>query len=373
VVLDLGRDANGKRRQKWHAVRGAKRDAQRELARLLNEINVGAYIEPARMAVGDYLDQWLADYAKPKVAPKTYERYKEMIETHIKPALGSYVLPKLAPLHIQAFYSRALLKGRKDGRGGLSAQTVVHFHRVLHRAFDQAVKWQLLARNPTDAVEPPSAHGREMRALDENETALLLRLVEKTRLQMPVMLAVTTGLRRGEILGLRRSNVDLVEGHLTVVQSLEQTKEGLRLKAPKTHRSRRSIPLLAITIDALRSHRAKQAEERLAIGPAYCDQDLVCPGSGGAPWPPGTFSKMFGALVRRSGIRPFRFHDLRHSHASHLLRIGVHPKIVSERLGHSTVGITLNTYSHVLPGMQQDAARLPDAALAVAIRQAKAE
>ena len=236
------------------------------------------------------------------------------------------MLPKLAPLHIQAFYSRALIKGRKDGKGGLSAQTVVHFHRVLHRAFDQAVKWQLLARNPTDAVEPPSAQGREMRALDENETALLLRLVEKTQLQMPVVLAVTTGLRRGEILGLRWSNVDLVEGHLTVVQSLEQTKEGLRLKAPKTNRSRRSIPLLGITLDALRSYRAKQAEERLAIGPAYCDHDLVFPSSGGAPWPPGTFSKTFSALVRRSGMRPFRFHDLRHSHASHLLKLAFIPK-----------------------------------------------
>ena len=369
VVFDLGRDANGKRRQKWHAVPGTRRDAQRELARLLNELNTGAYVEPSRMTVGEFLDRWLTDYAKPKVSPKTYERYQEMIDGHIRPALGSYLLPKLAPLHIQAFYSRALASGRKDGKGGLSAQSVVHFHRLLNKAFAQALKWQLLARNPIQAVEPPKAQRQEMRALDEDETASLLSLLGATRLYMPVMLAVTAGLRRGEILGLRWSNVDLATGTITVVQSLEQTKAGLRFKVPKTHRSRRCIALPTITVETLRSHRVRQAEDRLALGPAYEDHDLVCPRPGGSPWPPDVFSTAFAFFVRRSSIRPFRFHDLRHSHASHLLRAGVHPKIVSERLGHSTVSITLDTYSHILPGMQEDAVRLIDAALTTAIRK----
>ena len=226
----------------------------------------------------------------------------------------------------------------------------MHFHRLLHKALAQAVKWQLLVRNPLDAVEPPRAERREMRALDENETATLLGLLGASRLHMAVMLAVTTGLRRGEILGLRWSNVDLAKGTITVVQSLEQTKEGLRFKSPKTHRSRRSLALPAIAIEALRSHRAKQARERLALGPAYDDHDLVCPRPGGAPWPPDMFSTTFAASVRRSGMKLFRFHDLRHSHASQLLKAGVHPKVVSERLGHAGIGITLDTYSHVLPG-----------------------
>ena len=288
-------------------------------------------------------------------------------------ALGSYLLPKLSPLHIQAFYSRALVEGRKNGKGGLSAQSVVHFHRLLHKAFAQALKWQLLARNPVQAVEPPRAERQEMRALDEDETASLLSLLGESRLYMPVMLAVTTGLRRGEILGLRWTNVDLATGNITVVQSLEQTKEGLRFKTPKTCRSRRSIVLPAITIEALLSHRAKQAEERLALGPAYDDHDLVCPRPGGAPWPPDMFSTSFAAFVRRSRYHSFRFHDLRHSHASHLLRAGVHPKIVSERLGHSAVGITLDTYSHILPGMQEDAVRVLDAALTIAMKKGAAE
>ena len=373
VVLDMGRDADGKRRQKWHSISGNRKDAQRELARLLNELNTGAYVEPSRMTISEFLDRWLADYAKPKVSPKTFERYQEMTDGHIRPALGSYLLPKLAPLHIQAFYSHALAAGRKDGRGGLSAQSVVHFHRLLHKALAQAVKWQLLARNPVDAVEPPRAERKEMRALDEDETANLLGLLAENRLYMPTMLAVTTGLRRGEILGLRWGNVDLVAGTLTVVQSLEQTKDGLRLKTPKTQRSRRSVALPAMTTAALRLHRSKQAEERLALGPVYDDEGFVCARPGGASWAPDVFSTAFAACVRRSGMKPFRFHDLRHTHASHLLRAGVHPKIVSERLGHSSVGITLDTYSHVLPGMQEGAVQLLDAALAIAMKKHAAE
>jgi integrase len=210
-----------------------------------------------------------------------------------------------------------------------------------------------------------------MQALDEHETAGLLSLFGETRLYVPVMLAVTTGLRRGEILGLRWSDLDLTEGVLTVVQSLEQTKDGLRFKPPKTHRSRRSIALPAITLETLRSHRAKQAAEKLSLGTAYEGNDLVCPRPGGSPWPPDMLSTAFAAFVRRSGLRHFRFHDLRHSHASHLLRAGVHPKIVSERLGHSTVGITLDTYSHLLPGMQENAAQLIDASIRSAIAAKK--
>lgn len=372
VVIFLGRDPDGKQHRKWHTVRGTRRDAQRELARLMNEINTGAYVEPARISLAEYLDRWLLDYAKPKVAGTTYDRYQEMIESHIKPALGTYALPKLAPLHIQGFYSRALASGRKDGKGGLSPQTVLHFHRLLHKALAQAVKWQLLARNPVDAVEPPKPKPQEMQVLDEGETATLLRQLEGSRLYVPVLLAVTTGLRRGEILGLRWADVDLARKSITVAQSLERTVDGLKFKSPKTHRSRRAVSLPAMTVEALRAHRAKQGEERLMIGADYDDNDLVCPGLGGSPWRPDVFSASFAKAIRRMAIRQVRFHDLRHSHATHLLRAGVHPKVVSERLGHSRVGITLDTYSHVLPGMQQDAANLIDAALVAAIRHDKA-
>jgi integrase len=211
-----------------------------------------------------------------------------------------------------------------------------------------------------------------MQVLDETETATLLGRLENSRLYIPVLLAITTGLRRGEILGMRWSDVDLSKGSVMVVSSLERTVEGLKFKSPKTHRSRRAVALPPLTIDALRTHRAEQAADRLAIGPNYNDNGLVCPAPGGSPWRPDAFSASFAKAIRRMDVRKVRFHDLRHSHATHLLRAGVHPKVVSERLGHSSVGITLDTYSHVLPGMQQDAVKLIDAALVAAIRHDKA-
>lgn len=360
IVLDLGRDGAGKRHQKWHTVKGTKKDAERELARLITEINTGNYVEPSRMLVRDYLQRWLKDYAEQSVSPKTYERYDDIVRNHIAPALGSYELSKLRPLHIQGFCTSAMTSGRKDKKGGLSAQTVLHFHRLIHRALGQAVKWQLLARNPAQAVEAPRPRRIEMHALEDTDIALLLKSLEGSRLYAPVLLAIATGLRRGELLGCRWSHVDLVRACLTVKCSIEQTKDGIRFKAPKTERSRRTVALPSFAVDMLRAHKREQIKARLKLGPAYQNDDLIFPREDGSPWPPDSFSTAFAAFIRRSRFPHVRFHDLRHSHATQLLKEGIHPKIVSERLGHSKVGITLDTYSHVLPGMQDEAARRID-------------
>lgn len=369
IVIDVGRDAGGKRRQRWHSAKGTKRDAERELSRLLHELNTGGYVEPARLTVSDYLTRWLADYAKTNVAPKTYERYADIVAGHIRPALGHYMLPKLQPLHIQGFYSKALAEGRRDGRkGGLSAQTVLHCHRVLHGALKQALRWQLLSRNPADAVEPPRAQRKEMRALDQDGMVKLLDAARGSRMYAPVFVALTTGLRRGELLGLHWKAIDLEKGSLSVCESLEETKAGLRLKQPKTGRSRRTVDLPSILVEELRRHRVEQAKQRLALGQLFQDQDLVFPENDGQPWSPDKFSGMFVSLARRAGLKGFRLHDLRHTHATQLLKQGVHPKIVSERLGHATVAITLDTYSHVLPGIQRQAVEALDVTLRGALK-----
>lgn len=373
IIIDIGTDARGRRRQKWHSVKGTKRDAERELARLLHEFNTGGYVEPTRMNVGDYLERWLSDYAQSNVSPKTHERYSELVRLHITPNLGHFPLAKLPPLEIQAFYSQALKTGRRNGKGGLSPQTVIHLHRVLKEALSHAVKWQLIARNPADAVQPPKPVRREMRALSEIETAGLLNTATNSRLYSPIFVAVTTGLRRGELLALRWKHVDLERGVLSVHQSLEQTRDGLNFKQPKTAKGRRTVDLPEITMEELRRHRNRQRQSRLELGPAYSDQGLVFPGPDGAPWPPDGLTRAFAALMRRAGNRGLRFHDLRHTHATQLLREGIHPKIVSERLGHATVSITLDLYSHVLPGMQKAAAERVDASLRLALAQFKAE
>jgi integrase len=368
IVLDLGRDASGKRRQKWHAVGGTKKVAERELARLVNALHTGAYIEPTRITVAEYLERWLEDYARSNVSAKTFERYAEIVRLHLTPDIGFHKLVKLQPLHIQSHYSKALQEGRKDRRsGGLSKRTVLHHHRVLREALQQAVRWQLLPRNPADAVAPPRAPRIEMRALDEEHVAQLLTLAKGTSLYVPILLAVAAGLRRGEILAVRWNDIDLDRGTLAVRQSLEQTKAGLQFKQPKTQKGRRVVTLPSLVLDALRHHKAEQAKVRLKLGTGYQDNGLVCSAADGRPMNPNSFSHHCVYFLRQSGLAGLRFHDLRHSHATLLLRQGVHPKVVSERLGHSGVGITLDIYSHVLPDMQEEAARKLDYALRQAL------
>jgi integrase len=354
-VIDLGRDASGKRKQKWHTVHGGKRDAQRELTRLLNELNTGSYVEPAKLTVARYLEKWLTDYAKPKVEGTTYDGYRVIVDKHLVPALGMLPLPKLQPLHIQNYYAEAQRTGRRDGRGGLSALTVRHHHRLLHTALEQAVRWQLLPRNPAAGVEPPRPKEEEMQVLDADGMRKLLEAAEGTNLHVPILLAVGTGLRRGEILGLRWQDLNLPAGTLTVQQSLEETSEGLAFKAPKTKCSRRTIHLPLVVTEALVRHRAAQAAHRLQVGAAYEDQSLVIAWEDGRPYRPHYVTLAFTRLVKKHGLT-VRFHDLRHSQATALIALGEHMKTISSRLGHSSIQITMDRYGHLLPGMDQAAA-----------------
>jgi len=364
IIYDIGRDANGKRLQKWQAIKGTKKDAERELNKVLHDINSGSYIEPSKMAFSTYLDRWIKDYAKSNVTPKTLERYEGIIKKHLKPKLGHHPLSKLKPLHIQSFYTDCLESGNLKNQMGLSKRTVLHFHRLINAALKQAIRWELLVRNPADGVTPPKPDRKEMNALSQSETATLLKSLEGHHLHMPTLIAVTTGMRRGEISALKWQDVDLENKTIYVRSSLEQTKGKLRFKEPKTKKSKRNIPLAALTVDALKTHKKEQAKQRLALGPVFSNNDLVCPKEGGSPLPPDTLSTRFSAFMRTcNNIKRIRFHDLRHTHATTLLMRGVNVKVVSERLGHSSVSITLDTYGHVMPGIQEDAIADFDSAL----------
>lgn len=210
IILELGADPKtGKRRQKWLTVNGTKKDAERELHRRLNEIDRGCFVDPAKLTVAEFLEHWLTNYAEVNVSGKTLERYRSIVKHHLVEAFGSLPLPRLTPLHIQQHYSDALKGGRKDGRdGGLSAQSVLHHHRLLHAALAMAVKWQLLARNPTDAVEPPKVLEKDIEAIDETRATWLMDAARGTRLFLPIVLAICAGLRRGEILALQWQDFD---------------------------------------------------------------------------------------------------------------------------------------------------------------------
>jgi integrase len=368
LKYDAGIDpATGRRITKYKTVRGAKRDAQRELRTVLTSIDGGTFTDPSKMMLAEWLRQWLAE-AQHSVARKTLERYREIVELHLVPGLGAIPLAKLQAVHIQSYYGEALASGRRDGTGGLSAQTVVHHDRVLNVALKRARSLRLITGNPVEDVSRPKVARREIEVLEPAEAAVLLAAARGTHMFPIIFLALATGLRRGEILGLRWSDVDLARRTLTVAQSLEQTATGgLRFKAPKTKRSRRTVALSPALVEELQTHRAKQAADRLALGMGRDPAGLVFTRVDGDPIRPDGVTRMFAGIVKRAKVKPISFHGLRHTHATDLLRAQVHPKIASERLGHSSIAVTMDTYSHAILGLQEDAAQRIDAALRVAL------
>jgi integrase len=319
----------------------------------------GFYVEPSTMSVGDYLESWLRDHVRHTVTPRTFERYRTIVRLHLTPALGHLPLDRLHPMTIQELWARQL-----DTE--ISSTTVRKHHNVLHSALASAVRMRLLIVNPADAVTPPRPRHREMKVLEDDGVARLLATVKGTAIHIPVLLALATGMRRGEVLGLRWSDIDFAAGSLAVRQTLQEAEGQRIMKGPKTPRSRRVIALPSVVVEALRQHRAEQAQVRLLLGARYANLDLVCTQSDGSGWWASNFDRSFRNAKGLANV-DVRFHDLRHTHATQLLIAGVHPKVVSERLGHASIGITLDTYSHVLPSMQEEAADKIDAGLREAL------
>lgn len=357
----VGRDEKGKPQYRTKTVRGTRKQADAEMARIIHEVETGEYVDPPRITVSAYLEHWLAAMES-NVSARTWERYSEIIRKHLTPALGRRELRHLKSVHIQGCYTKALADGRRDGKGGLSAQTVLHHHRVLRKALQDAVGWNMLARNPCAGVKPPRPVRATVRTLSRNEIGLILK-VASPEMYVPVLLAVTTGMRRGELLALRWEDVDLDRAILQVRSSLEQTRAGVAFTQPKTPKARRAVALPEAAVSVLRQQRVRQAEARRMLEQYYKDLDLVCADPDGSMIRPSAFSKRWQWLVSKAKVAPAPFHALRHTHATMLLQAGVHPRIVQERLGHSTISVTMDTYSHVLPSMQTEAAKKVDVML----------
>lgn len=367
IILDIPDPKTGKRRRKWHSFKGTKRQAQIECARLISIVQAGSYLEPSKTTVAEYLDKWL-EHVKSQVSPRTVERYGELARKNIAPLIGSIALTKLTPMTISTAYSTALASGRRDGGGGLAPRTVHHCHRVLKQALAQAVRWELLSRNPADAVDPPKVERVAMTTYDLKQTGELIGAMRGTGLFIPTLLAVLLGMRRGEIAALRWRSVDLDAGQVAVVESAEQMNGTVRLKPPKSGRAR-TVALAQTIIDELRIHRIEQAQSLLKLGVRLSQDHFVCAHADGRMMQPTWITHEWVRLIRGTALPAYRFHDLRHAHATHLLASGAHPKVASERLGHSKVGITLDLYSHVMPGMQEDAADKADKALQDAMKK----
>ena len=339
--------------------RGTEREANRRAATLEHKKTEGTLIEPSRLTVGGYLDQWLGEQS---AASRTLERWGELINQHLKPKFSDTPLAKLDTQTIQTYYLNAQ---RLDGKGKLSNRTVLHIHRVFRQALKRAVLLRKLAYDPTDLVKPPKPVKPEMKVLDEKELMSLLKGFEGNRLYAPVVVAATTALRRGELLALRWK--DIKADTLSVTRSLEETKAGgLVFKNPKTESSIRPIDLLPLTVETLRRHAVEQKKARLP-GPLWKnDEGLVFPTLDGSRWRPSSFTSAWVDRVRAIGFTGMQLKDLRHTHISQLLRAGVNPKLVAARAGHASVKMTMDVYAKFLPADQKRAALTLEAVLQAA-------
>jgi integrase len=370
LVVYLGRDPQtGKKRYHWQSVKGTKQRAEKELAAIINNLESGLYVKPTKTTLAAFLEQWLHDYVSTNTAPKTSERYAQIVRLHLIPNLGSIPLIQLRPEHLQSYYASALANGRINGNGGLSAQTVTHHHRLLSEALNHAVKWGIIARNIATAVDPPRPEKKEITTLAPDDFPLLLAEAQKLERssEFPYYIffftALHTGMRRGELLALRWCDIDLDLANIYVNRSLQSLRGGsLVFREPKTPRARRLVAMTPSLAIELSKHKGSQAAMRLLFGKTLQHDDLLFCHPDGSPINPNTVSPAFAKIARRAGLT-LRLHDLRHTHATLMLKSGVHPKIVSERLGHATVAFTLDTYSHVVPGLQEAAAKAFDEVL----------
>lgn len=358
IIVELGRDPiSGRRRQLWRSIKGTKHDAERRLHELLQQVDSGGFIKPSKLTLGEYLVTWLEDYARLNTRPRTYERYAEVITKHLVPNLGSIPLVSLQPHHVQSYYSKALVSGRRNGNGGLSALTVQKHHRILSEALRYGVRHDMLHRNVCDSVDPPRSQYKQMVTTSRDGVNRILEAVKGSIYYVPFYTAAFTGMRRSELLALRWKNVDVDFGDIAISETIHRLENGeYVVTEPKSRRGKRAVAMSPSLAILLREYKAEQAAMRERLGTQLRDDDLVFCHPDGSPIRPNSLTREFSQVAEAVGLKGLHLHSLRHCHATAMLQDGVHPKIVSERLGHSSVSITLDTYSHVLPGMQEEAA-----------------
>lgn len=362
VIYEGSDPMTGKQRHRWFAAGATRKEAEKLLAELVKRHHDGDYRAPERITLADYLrDRWLPA-KRAQIKFSTWDSYRRNVDIHVAPRIGHIPLQKLAPEDLDSFYASLMVDGRRNGAGGgLSPRTVRIIHGMLRKALADAQRKGTVTRNVADLADPPKPRGyqrKEMRIWAPEQLKQFLEEIQGHRLYPAFFLAANTGMRRGEVLGLRWDDVDLDNARLSVRHGLLNVAYELVLSDVKTAAGRRTVDLDERTIAVLRSWRRAQLQERLACGLPREEDGVVFATAEGKPTHPDLFSQIFDRHVKKSTLPRIRLHDLRHTHASILLKAGVPVKVVSERLGHSSPAFTMTVYQHVLPGMQADAAAM---------------
>ena len=356
VIVDIGK-VNGKRKQKWFSGFKTKKEAENKLTEVLSQLKNNSYIEPTKTTLAEFLNMWLEECAKPNIAITTYSGYSVNITKHINPAIGHIILQELQPIQIQNFYNYLSKNGKCNGIGGLSPRSIQYIHMVLRQALEYAYKMQLIPRNVANMVKIPKQKKYIANFLIEEEINTLLEIFKDTQIYIPVLLAVGVGLRRGEVLALKWSNINFETKTIVISENLIPTKGGSIFTTPKTDASKREIVVSEFIINELKKLKEKQDKNKKLLGNAYINNNLVCCYDNGNIFRPGSFSHLFADILKRNSFRHIRFHDLRHTNATLMLKSNISPKVASARLGHSKTRTTLDIYAHVVKEMQEEAAQ----------------
>ena len=345
IVYDQPRGVDGSRKQRWESGFKTRKAAEERLAEVAHNASRGRFIDPGTTTVGQLLNAWL-DARAETVRPKTLSTYRELCEAYIIPVIGGMRLMQLRPLHVEQLMRE--LVAVRTGKP-LSGKSRLHVYRVLHQALNQAVQWQLLGTNPAVAVKPPSGQRGHVAVLDRDQLRLVLAAVRDSQWYAVLVLMAKTGLRRGEALALRWQDIDLDGARLHVRQTLEQVGSAVVVTPPKTPRSRRTVALDSTTVEVLKRLRTEQREVLLATG---IRSELCWFREDGSPRRPASLTQFWSRMSVRSGLGSIHLHALRHTHATQLLRAGVSPKVVAERLGHASVAFTMETYAAWMGDLQ---------------------
>jgi integrase len=358
IILDYGKDpASGKRKQSWITVKGSKEDAERRMADILLQIEAGTFIKPSKTTLADYLSSWLIDYVKPTLSPRGFERYESIARVHLVPSLGQIPLTQLKPEYLQSHYSDTI-------KNGLSPHSVRYHHVVLHKALQTALKLGLVNYNAADGVEVPGAGHTEIQIWNEDELNQFLEAAKDTPYYTLFYIALFTGMRRSELLALRWQDIDMVNGRISVNRCLHHLGNGEYIfTQPGQNKQYRSIDLPPSALMVLQSYRrAAEIVSGTFSSEVLGDNELVF-NNLGKPLRPNTITRAWSILAVKAGVRPIKFNDARHTHAVLMLKQGINPRVVQERLGHSSLSVTLNTYSGITDGLQASAARQFDEVL----------